>query len=140
YFPLTKGTRLTAAASNYWEEDGEWVPTVRKPVSGDITFAGGAALPRRWINTVFEGWDGKAVITWAETGLRLDIEADPVFGRYLVFVSDPAFDPGYAYDFFCFEPMSHSADAHHHADGGGLKRLSPGETLSGAMRMRWSKG
>jgi len=45
-----------------------------------------------------------------------------------------AFDPGYAYDFFCFEPMSHSADAHN-GKGGGLVVLCPGETLSGTMRM-----
>ncbi|WP_413989738.1 aldose 1-epimerase [Labrys okinawensis] len=139
YFPLTPGTRLTAVASDYWEEDGEWLPTMRKNVSGDIVFAQAAPLPRQWVNTLFEGWDGKAEITWAESGLNLQIEADPLFGRYLIFVSDPAFDPGYAYEFFCFEPMSHSADAHHHADGGGLKRLAPGEGMAGKVRMRWMK-
>lgn len=139
YFALTEGTRLTASATDYWEEDAEWLPTVCKPVTGDIDFSKNAAIPRRWVNTLFEGWNGKAEITWAETGLRLEIEAEPMFGRYLVFVSDPAFDPGYAYDFFCFEPMSHSADGHNQADGGGLRRLAPGETLAGAFRMRWTK-
>jgi aldose 1-epimerase len=137
YFPLTEGTRLTAPATHYWEEDSQWLPTVCKPVGGDIAFGRSGSIPRRWINTLFEGWDSKAEIAWAETGLRLEIEADPLFGRYLIFVSDPAFDPGYGYEFFCFEPMSHSADAHHHQDGGGLKRLVPGETMTGTVRMSW---
>lgn len=139
YFPLTPGTLLRAAATDCWDEDSQWLPTVRKPVSGDMVFSTAAPLPRRWVNTLFEGWNGGAVIDWAESGLRLEIDADPLFGRYLIFVSDPAFDPGYTYDFFCFEPMSHSADAHHHADGGGLKRLAPGESLAGRVRMRWGR-
>ncbi|NYY74572.1 hypothetical protein DMH88_12130 [Escherichia coli] len=32
---------------------------------------------------------------------------------YFIFVSDPAFDKGYAFDFFCLEPMSHAPDDHH---------------------------
>ena len=35
--------------------------------------------------------------------------------------------------------MSHSLDAHNRADGGGLKRLAPGETLKGTMRMAWAR-
>jgi len=138
YFPMTPGTRLQAGATDYWDEDSEWLPTVSHPVSGDIAFSEPSPLPRRWVNTLFDGWNAKARITWAESGLRLDIEADPLFGRYLIFVSDPLFDPGYAYDFFCFEPMSHSANGHHHADGGGLKRLAPGESLEGSVKMNWS--
>ncbi|MCX5513765.1 hypothetical protein C3941_13520 [Kaistia algarum] len=133
YFPLTPQTSLKASASHYWDEDESWLPTTRHPVGGAIDFSSPAPLPRRWVNTLFEGWNGEAEIIWPERGLALAIAADPVFSRYLVFVSDPAFDPGYDYDFFCFEPMSHSADAHH-TDDGGLIRLEPGQSFSGTVR------
>lgn len=133
YFPLTPATTLRAGAKACWDEDESWLPTKRHPVGGELDFASPQGLPRRWVNTLFEGWDGRAEIRWADRGLALAIEADPLFDRYLVFVSDPAFDPGYAYEFFCFEPMSHSADAHH-MDDGGLRRLAPGESLGGRVR------
>lgn len=134
YFPLRQGTTLKAAARSYWAEDSSWLPTVEHPVIGDIDFAEPRGLPRRWVNTVFEDWDGTASIEWPASGLSLAIDADPLFSRYLVFVSDPVFDAGYDYDFFCFEPMSHSANGHNMPSGGGLVRLAPGESLKGSVR------
>ncbi|CAH2400584.1 aldose 1-epimerase [Mesorhizobium ventifaucium] len=134
YFPLTKETTLKAAARSYWEEDSSWLPTVEHPVAGDIDFSQPRGLPRRWVNTVFEDWNGGAKIDWPENGISLAIDADSLFSRYLVFVSDPAFDAGYDYDFFCFEPMSHSADGHNMPSRGGLVRLAPGESLAGSVR------
>ncbi|CCV07382.1 conserved hypothetical protein [Mesorhizobium metallidurans STM 2683] len=134
YFPLTKETTLKAAARSYWDEDPTWLPTVEHPVAGDIDFSQPSRLPRRWVNTVFEGWSGKAKIDWPQRGISLAIDADPIFSRYLVFVSDPAFDAGYDYDFFCFEPMSHSANGHNMPSGGGLVRLAQGESLTGSVR------
>ena len=139
YFPLMTGTRLLAPAKSYWNEDAQWLPVTRQEVSGDLDFCAGAPVPRRWINTQFEDWNGRAAIAWPEQALALTLDADPLFGRYLIFVSDPVFDPAYAFEFFCFEPMSHSLDAHNRADGGGLKRLAPGETLKGTMRMAWAR-
>ena len=55
--------------------------------------------------------------------------------RYFLFISDPKFDPGYKYEFFAFEPMSHGANAHNLSDGGGLRRLAPGESLMGGIRL-----
>lgn len=135
YFPLTPDTRLTARTAAYWEEDRQWLPTLRRPTAGDLDFAEGRPLPRRWVNTLFEGWTGHAAIRWPERHLGIVLEADPLFDRSLVFVSDPAFDPGYAYDFFCFEPMSHSIDGHNTPGGAGLRRLAPGETLAGRFRI-----
>ncbi|STM37678.1 putative aldose 1-epimerase [Escherichia coli] len=37
--------------------------------------------------------------------------------RVIYLVSDPAFDKGYAFDFFCLEPMSHAPDDHHRPEG-----------------------
>jgi aldose 1-epimerase len=134
YFPLTPGTTLRASTRSYWDEDASWLPTNEHRIAGDLDFTQAAPLPRRWVNTAFEGWDGQAVVTWPEHDTALAIEADPLFDRCLVFVSDPAFDSGYAYDFFCFEPMSHSVDGHHRIEASGLRRLEPGQRLAGSIR------
>jgi aldose 1-epimerase len=134
YFPLTPQTLLRASTEHFWDEDDAWLPTVRRPTGGDLDFEAGARLPRRWVNTQFEAWDGEATIMWPEHELALAIDADPLFDRCLLFVSDPAFDAGYDFDFFCFEPMSHSIDDHNRPDGGGLRRLAPGERLTGSVR------
>lgn len=135
YFPLTPRTVLTARTATYWDEDDQWLPTVRHPTAGDLDFSDGARPPRRWVNTLFEGWDGRASIRWPEHDLAIVLDADPLFDRSLLFVSDPAFDPGYAYDFFCFEPMSHGIDGHNAPDGAGLRRLEPGQSLTGGFRV-----
>ncbi|EFN6762095.1 aldose 1-epimerase, partial [Escherichia coli O45:H11] len=51
-------------------------------------------------------------------------------------VSDPAFDKGYAFDFFCLEPMSHAPDDHHRPEGGDLIALAPGESTTSEMSLR----
>ena len=134
FFPLTPDTTLQAHTRSYWDEDASWLPTVEHDTGGDLDFTAGAHLPRRWVNTQFEGWDGRAAIRWPDRDLALHIEADPLLDRCVVFVPDPDFEPGFAYDHFCFEPMSHSVDGHNRADGGGLRRLTPGARLAGTVR------
>lgn len=135
FFPMTPETTLRAKATAYWKEDGQWLPTELCPLPSELDFNGDRRPPRHWVNNGFEGWDGCARLVWPERGVALDIAASDAFGRYFVFVSDTSFDPTFKQDFFCFEPMSHAADAHHHPDGGGLRRLAPGETLSGSVRL-----
>ena len=135
YFPLTAGTTLQASACALWLEGADWLPTERVPVPTDLDFGTARALPRRWVNHGFDGWNGACEIVWPERRVRLKLDADAMFGRYFLFVSHPSFDTGYDYEYFAFEPMSHSANAHNLPDGGGLRRLAPGETLSGSIRL-----
>jgi aldose 1-epimerase len=135
YFPLTAGATLRAPASALWLEGAGWLPTERAVIPADLDFAAPRELPRRWVNHGFEGWNGACEIAWPDRRARLKLDADGLFGRYFLFVSDPKFDPGYNYEFFAFEPMSHCANAHNLPDGGGLRRLAPGESLSGSVRL-----
>ncbi len=136
FFPATEGTTLWASSTDYWEEGESWLPTERRPPPDELDYSAPRRLPAHWVNNGFEGWDGKARIDWPERGVALDIDADPLFSRYFVFVSDTTFDPDFRGDYFCFEPMSHSADGHHLPGGGNLMSLAPGETLRGAIRWR----
>ena len=135
YFPLTAGTTLQASADALWLEGADWLPTERVAVPTDLDFRTARELPRRWVNHGFEGWNGACEIVWPDRRARLKLDADALFGRYFLFVSDPNFDAGYNYESFAFEPMSHSANAHNLPDGAGLRRLAPGESLSGSIRL-----
>jgi aldose 1-epimerase len=133
YFPLTAATTLYAPAQSFFTEEAEFMPGERLQVPDDLDFARPRTPPRRWINNGFSGWDGHAEIMWSERGLALRIAADAAFRDYFVFMSDTRFEPGFAGDYFCFEPMTHHADAHHAADLGGLVVLAPGQLLSGSV-------
>lgn len=138
YFPLTPATRLEAPATAYWTEKAGWLPDVRMSVPEALDFNRPKTLPRRWVNNGFEGWDGAASIIWPERHLRLGIETTPALSRYLLFVSDTTFDPDYREDFFCFEPMSHSANGHNLPDFGGLTVLAPGQGMAISMALSYS--
>lgn len=130
YFPLTPETRLHARAARFYTEDAAFMPGPEAPRPADLDFTRPARLPRRWLNNGFAGWDGRARITWPECRLALAIDADGAFSYYFLFMSDTAFEPGFAGEYFCFEPMTHQADGHHAADLGGLALLAPGEVMT----------
>ena len=85
------------------------------------------------MNNGFSGWDGIATIRQPELGYQLSMTTEPPAPCYFVFVSDPAFDQGYKFDFFCFEPMSHAPDDHHRPGFGQLTVLARGESLRQKM-------
>jgi aldose 1-epimerase len=96
-------------------------------------FEKGRALPRRWINNAFLDWDGRATIDWADRGISVDIDAAAPLKTFIVY------SPGADADHFCFEPVSHTVDAHNidlSAKENGLIELSTGDHL--AIRCRFS--
>ncbi|EJE8122408.1 aldose 1-epimerase, partial [Escherichia coli] len=95
-----------------------------------------APLPRQWVNNGFAGWNGQARIEQPQEGYAIIMETTPPAPCYFIFVSDPAFDKGYAFDFFCLEPMSHAPDDHHRPEGGDLIALAPGESTTSEMSLR----
>lgn len=133
YFPMTPATTLQTEASRLWTEDPGWLPGHPVEVPAEMDFSTPRRLPAHWVNNGYDGWSGKARITWPERGLALQITADPVFRVMFLFVSDTSFDAGYQRDHFALEPMSHMADGHNQPDLGGLAVLEPGESLSGRM-------
>ena len=130
YFPRTPGTRLFARAERYWSEREQHLPGQPGAIPTDADFTAGVTLPARWLNNVFDGWDGRARIEWPETNLTLSIEAAENL-RFFVLYS-PSGDAGS----FCLEPMTHRPNAHRHGDDGGLTALAPGEQLSTWMTLR----
>ena len=123
FFPLTPRTTLQARAAAFWSEKHDYLPGERGPIPADLDFAAPAKLPNRWINNGFEGWDGSAEIRRPEQRLGVRIHARGPFSGYFLFRAAAAGD------YFCFEPMTHLANAHRLPEPNGLVRLEPGRTL-----------
>ena len=137
YFPLSPQTRIQAQASGYWLEREQWLAgEFCEQLPQELDFNQLAPLPRQWVNNGFAGWNGKARIEQPQEGYAIIIETTPPAPCYFIFVSDPAFDKGYAFDFFCLEPMSHAPDDHHRPEGGDLIALAPGESTTSEMSLR----
>ncbi len=137
FFPLAPQTRVQAAAKGYRLEREQWLAgDFCERLPAELDFNQPSPLPRHWLNNGFAGWDGVACLTQPQAGYQIVMETVPPAPCYFLFVSDPAFDNGYAFDFFCLEPMSHAPDDHHRPDGGDLTVLAPGETLSLQMVLR----
>jgi aldose 1-epimerase len=132
FFPRTPGTILKASAQAYWSEREGHLPERRQSIPKSLDFRNGVSLPSQWVNNAFEGWDGKAAIAWPELGIRLLLEADPLFDIGMIYM------PTDRTDFFCFEPMSHLPNGHDRPDLGGLRLLARGERMTGEMRFRVS--
>ncbi|MGI9507619.1 MAG: aldose 1-epimerase, partial [Geminicoccaceae bacterium] len=79
----------------------------------------------------FTGGEVAAVLHWPSSGMRLLIDADPIFRHVVVFVPPER-------NYLCVEPVTHVANAVNLANAGydntGLRVLQPGETLCGSMR------
>jgi aldose 1-epimerase len=134
FFPMTPATTLKASATSYWTEKAGWLPDQNIPIPDALDFSTAKLLPQSYTNNGFEGWDGHAVVAMPDSGISVTVSADPLFNRSFLFESDTKFDPDYKLDFFCFEPMSHTAGGHLQPDLGGLKILQSGETLAGDVR------
>ena len=82
----------------------------------------------------FDGWDGRAVISWPEEGRKLTMTASDN-ARNVIFYSPEG------REYFCVEPVTHMTDAVHHLDDPdwpdhGLQILESGKTME--MEMTFS--
>jgi len=119
------GTELAAAANGLWLSGADWLPRRHVTVPPAWQFGIAYPLPGTLVNHAFTGWGGRATVAWPSRGLTMDIESDA--DCYVLYTP-----PGES--FFCFEPVSHTVDAHH---GEGLTPLDDGETMGATMRLEW---
>lgn len=136
WFVRDPATRLRFAAKGYWTEDAAHLPEAFVSTDeGGFAFGTTGQLPRGWINLAFTGWNGAARIEWSARKLAVDIEALAPLTTAIVY--SPSADA----DFVCFEPVSHSVDAHNRSDVGSAppQLLQPGQVLTVAMVIRPSR-
>lgn len=131
YFPRTPGLTLEMPMTAVWKPDARKLPATKVVVPDDWNFTTARRLAPLDLDHDFTDGHGPITMYWPETGIRLVIEADPIFSHVVVYVP-----PGR--DFVCVEPVSHLANAVNLAAAGrrdtGLQILAPDETLRGSMR------
>lgn len=127
YFPRTARTRITAPAHVWWTEGANHLPVAQEAIPESADFSQSRMLPQRWLNNCFEGWAGHARIVWPESGLAAEVNADPIFSRYMLYAPDSD------RSFFCLEPMSHAPNALAMTGPAALHVLAPGDVLSGGF-------
>lgn len=124
------GTRITFAATGFWLEGPDRMPTDRITVPPELDFSSGRPVPTRWRNATYDGWDGHVVIA----------RPDAPILRLIAHVTTPSGDgpvrhlhlwtpPGES--FFCLEPQTHRPGAFA-PDAGpddGAIVLQPGERM-----------
>lgn len=106
-------------------EIGAAKDAARRPRAGQFD----DPLPRSWVNNAFDGWDRRARIIWPKDRITISLTASRALDVFILYSSSQDAD------FFCFEPVSHSVDAHH---GEGLTPLEHGAMLSANIRLDWS--
>jgi aldose 1-epimerase len=131
YFRRAPDTRLRVGLDAMWEGDAACFPRRRVAVPAEYDFKIARPVDPIDLDAVFVGWSRPARIEWPDAGLALEIAADALYDRLIVFI--PA-----GRDVFAVEPVSHDTDAVNRATDAdhGLACLAPGETLSGRMAFR----
>ena len=117
-------SELEFRAAAVWLGDAEVLPTERVAVPTDWDYSRSRKIGSG-LDNCFEGWDGRAIITWPGRGLGLELQAAPPFHHAVVYT--PANRP-----YFCVEPVSHVNGKVAEA------RLAAGATLAGEVAFRVS--
>jgi aldose 1-epimerase len=132
WFPCAPDTRLGMTATGAlifgekFRATGTQALPAGGPYAGKPVFATG--VETAWS---FLGWDGSAQIETPSAGLAITISASESLRCPVVWAPAGA-------DFLCVEPQSHAAGAPSEAvvrAASPLRRLQPGETLEGWMRV-----
>lgn len=123
FFTRDAETELAACTTHVWLEDAELLPTERIALPPKWDFARSRRVDEVTLDNCFDGWDGRATISWPRAQLRLHLEATEAFRHLVIYVP-----PGRP--FFCVEPVSHANGAI--AD----TRLAAGAILAGEIVFR----
>lgn len=126
YFVRDADSRLACRAQTVWRMDAEVLPLEKVAVPAEWDFAKGKRVNDVALDTAFEGWDGRATLTWPSRQLRLDLEASETLAHHLVLYLPPD------QDFFCVEPLSHTPGQI------GTAPLGPRATLAGEATFQFS--
>lgn len=132
FFVADAATTVAFDARDVWENDATQLPLRRVEVPTAWPFASARPLAGLAIDNVFTGWQGRAVVSNASTGIRATLAADRACGNLVVYAPPGA-------DFIALEPATHETDAFNRSEHGsaqtGCRTLPPGCAFSCTMRI-----
>jgi aldose 1-epimerase len=123
FFPAKDGASLQLEAERIWNGHLREFPRERIPVPPELSFGANAPVSGRvGTDHCYDGWRGRAVVTYANARPAVVIEGDEAARFVVVYV------PGSGY--FCVEPVTHAANAINFPDPAtaGLWSLAPAES------------
>jgi aldose 1-epimerase len=131
--PGSQDVELQFGAKGYYRTDEGLIPEgPMGAVPAELDFSRRRALGDQKVNGVYGGWDGQAVLEWPGSGVRLRLEADPVFSHLVVFTAPDGT--------LAVEPVTNATDGFNlmakGVEGHGVVVLGPGESLKGRVRLR----
>lgn len=132
WFDRDPDVTLQFAARQYYLEEPDGVSGDPISLPPELDFATARALPQRWRNSDYGGWDGIATIRYPARGVQLTMRAEPMF-RHLMVYADPKSPV------FCVEPQTNASGAFNRSGGltdpdQGVIVLQPGASASGGIR------
>jgi aldose 1-epimerase len=104
-----------------------------RPLEPREDFARSRPIGDTDLDTCFAGWDGHARITWPQSGVVVEMEADAPL-RHLILYTPPG------KPFFAVEPVTNANDGFNllarGVPGSGVEVIAPGESLRARFRIR----
>lgn len=120
-------------AGGVYETDSSFIPTeAMKSVPASLDFSSPRAVGTQELNHGFGAWDGRASLTYPGSGVRVVIEADPIFSHLVAFTSPDGS--------LAIEPVTNATDGFNLVANGvpgtGVVILEPGAVMAGTVRLR----
>lgn len=121
-------------ARGVYDVDERVMPSAAaRAITPELDFSGPKSAYLMPIDRVYNGWDRHMRLTWPDSGVRMVIEADPVFGHFVVFNGDPD-------GTLALEPVTNATDGFNLLDRGipgtDVRVLEPRQSLQGTIWIR----
>ncbi|PCH81024.1 MAG: hypothetical protein COB90_06200 [Hyphomicrobiales bacterium] len=130
YFAHRDRAYIQTGVHSAYETDDDHLPIARNEDHPAIGCFKAGKIVTEGLHAVFSRWNGIASISWPDRNLRVEMEADPLFGHLCVYAPR-----GQSY--FCVEPVSHATDAFNLYEKGwvgtGCMDLQPQSVLEGCV-------
>lgn len=122
---------LQFQARGVYDVDELVIPSAAaRAITPDLDFSSPRDAYLAPIDRIYNGWDGRATLDWPGSGIRMLIEADPVFSHFVVFNGDPD-------GTLALEPVTNATDGFNlmarGIPGTNVRILEPGESLRGSI-------
>ena len=123
---------LEFSATGYYVTDAQTIPTEgAHGLRGDLDFSSAKGAYAAPLDTVFNGWSGRAALTWDQH--RLELRASEVFTHFVAFNGAPD-------GTIALEPVTHATDGFNLMTRGvqhtGVRILEPFEVLAGDFTLQ----
>ncbi|MBL4854318.1 MAG: aldose 1-epimerase [Robiginitomaculum sp.] len=103
YFPTRADAKITANLPHEWTLDSHSMPIDRRQNKQTAGFFKGYKAQALKEMSAYCGWDGRAMLHWPQSGLKLVMRTEPPQAHLLMWAPKGE-------TFFCVEPASHGID------------------------------